>query len=61
MDKGFSEGRQYGKGETGGQVRDELRAGYDEGRGGYSTRDLAALAGSGSGPVPVRAYTGNLK
>ena len=36
-DVGFKEGRQYGRGKTGGQVRDEYRTNYDEGRGGYST------------------------
>ncbi|CAC5360742.1 NCBP2 [Mytilus coruscus] len=34
-DAGFKEGRQYGRGKTGGQVRDEYRTDYDEGRGGY--------------------------
>eukprot|EP00918_Siedleckia_nematoides_P043674 GHVU01095500.1.p1 GENE.GHVU01095500.1~~GHVU01095500.1.p1 ORF type:complete len:161 (+),score=8.44 GHVU01095500.1:81-563(+) len=34
-DAGFKEGRQYGRGKTGGQVRDEYRTDYDSGRGGY--------------------------
>ncbi|CAL8103138.1 unnamed protein product [Orchesella dallaii] len=34
-DAGFEEGRQYGRGKTGGQVRDEFRKDYDSGRGGY--------------------------
>ena len=34
-DAGFKEGRQYGRGKSGGQVRDEYRTDYDEGRGGY--------------------------
>ncbi|XP_035215175.1 nuclear cap-binding protein subunit 2-like [Stegodyphus dumicola] len=34
-DAGFVEGRQYGRGRTGGQVRDEYRTDYDVGRGGY--------------------------
>lgn len=34
-DAGFIEGRQYGRGKSGGQVRDEYRTDYDEGRGGY--------------------------
>ncbi|XP_037940502.1 nuclear cap-binding protein subunit 2-like [Teleopsis dalmanni] len=34
-DTGFVEGRQYGRGKTGGQVRDELRTNYDEQRGGF--------------------------
>nr|XP_006129917.1 nuclear cap-binding protein subunit 2 [Pelodiscus sinensis] len=34
-DAGFKEGRQYGRGRSGGQVRDEYRQDYDAGRGGY--------------------------
>lgn len=34
-DVGFKEGRQYGRGKSGGQVRDEYRTDYDSGRGGY--------------------------
>ncbi|EGG25397.1 RNA-binding region RNP-1 domain-containing protein [Cavenderia fasciculata] len=34
-DYGFKEGRQYGRGASGGQVRDEYRTDYDPGRGGY--------------------------
>lgn len=34
-DAGFEEGRQYGRGRSGGQVRDEYRTDYDPGRGGY--------------------------
>ncbi|KAM0116898.1 nuclear cap binding complex subunit [Aspergillus fumigatus] len=35
LDPGFEEGRQYGRGKSGGQVRDEYREEYDPGRGGY--------------------------
>ncbi|KAI9799950.1 MAG: Nuclear cap-binding protein subunit 2 [Sarcosagium campestre] len=35
LDPGFQEGRQYGRGKSGGQVRDEYRDEYDAGRGGY--------------------------
>ncbi|GAB7354498.1 hypothetical protein MBLNU459_g4967t1 [Dothideomycetes sp. NU459] len=35
LDEGFVEGRQYGRGKSGGQVRDEYREEYDPGRGGY--------------------------
>ncbi|KAF2272397.1 nuclear cap-binding protein subunit 2 [Westerdykella ornata] len=35
LDEGFTEGRQYGRGKSGGQVRDEYRDTYDPGRGGY--------------------------
>ncbi|KAI0561478.1 Nuclear cap-binding protein subunit [Gracilaria domingensis] len=34
-DVGFSDGRQYGRGRSGGQVRDEHRVDYDPGRGGF--------------------------
>lgn len=34
-DWGFVEGRQFGRGKSGGQVRDEHRTDYDQGRGGY--------------------------
>jgi len=34
-DAGFVEGRQYGRGRAGGQVRDEYRTDFDDGRGGY--------------------------
>lgn len=35
FDWGFVEGRQFGRGRSGGQVRDEYRMDYDPGRGGY--------------------------
>lgn len=35
-DCGFQEGRQYGRGRHGGQVRDEHRTNFDAGRGGWS-------------------------
>jgi len=35
LDPGFEEGRQYGRGKSGGQGRDEHREDYDEGRGGF--------------------------
>lgn len=35
LDPGFEEGRQYGRGKSGGQVRDEYREEFDPGRGGY--------------------------
>ncbi|KAF5633348.1 nuclear cap binding subunit 2 [Fusarium sp. NRRL 52700] len=34
LDPGFEEGRQFGRGKSGGQVRDEYREDFDEGRGG---------------------------
>jgi nuclear cap-binding protein subunit 2 len=38
LDEGFSEGRQYGRGKSGGQVRDEYREEFDPGRGGYGKK-----------------------
>jgi len=35
LDPGFKEGRQYGRGKSGGQVRDEYREDFDAGRGGF--------------------------
>lgn len=35
IDPGFTESRQFGRGKSGGQVRDEHRTDYDPGRGGY--------------------------
>ncbi|RDD40905.1 Nuclear cap-binding protein subunit 2 [Trichoplax sp. H2] len=34
-DAGFIEGRQYGRGRSGGQVRDECRQDFDANRGGF--------------------------
>lgn len=39
LDPGFTEGRQYGRGKTGGQVADHNRKGYDPGRGGWSVQN----------------------
>jgi nuclear cap-binding protein subunit 2 len=35
LDPGFSADRQFGRGQSGGQVRDEFRSDYDAGRGGF--------------------------
>ncbi|PNW77467.1 hypothetical protein CHLRE_10g437850v5 [Chlamydomonas reinhardtii] len=43
LDWGFVEGRQYGRGRSGGQVRDEFRQDYDPGRGGYGKLVQAEL------------------
>ena len=37
MDPGFEEGRQYGRGKSGGQVREDHRTDYDEQRGGWGS------------------------
>ncbi|KAL0640827.1 nuclear cap binding complex subunit [Maublancomyces gigas] len=50
LDPGFKEGRQYGRGPTGGQVRDYYREDYDPGRGGYGGREqrpVSSAKGSG--------------
>ncbi|KAI8071707.1 hypothetical protein BC940DRAFT_365209 [Gongronella butleri] len=46
LDPGFREGRQYGRGRSGGQVRDEYRDEYDAGRGGWGHRVRDALNAS---------------
>ena len=38
LDPGFKDGRQFGRGRSGGQVRDEFREDYDAGRGGWLPR-----------------------
>lgn len=40
LDAGFVEGRQFGRGKTGGQVRDEFRVDYDPGRGGWGKSSI---------------------
>eukprot|EP01094_Clydonella_sp_ATCC50884_P023377 TRINITY_DN5584_c0_g1_i1.p1 TRINITY_DN5584_c0_g1~~TRINITY_DN5584_c0_g1_i1.p1 ORF type:complete len:205 (-),score=68.89 TRINITY_DN5584_c0_g1_i1:304-918(-) len=53
-DAGFKEGRQFGRGKGGGQVRDEYRTDFDPARGGYGK--LAAQQRGGAGvPPPVGA------
>lgn len=37
LDPGYQEGRQFGRGKSGGQVRDEFRQEYDSGRGESSS------------------------
>jgi nuclear cap-binding protein subunit 2 len=48
MDAGFEEGRQFGRGKTGGQLRDDYRLEFDAGRGGWGS-SLAAGGGDGDG------------
>lgn len=38
-DTGYEPGREFGRGRSGGQVRDEHRTDYDPGRGGYGKND----------------------
>eukprot|EP00183_Erythrolobus_madagascarensis_P006466 CAMPEP_0185845576 /NCGR_PEP_ID=MMETSP1354-20130828/1500_1 /TAXON_ID=708628 /ORGANISM="Erythrolobus madagascarensis, Strain CCMP3276" /LENGTH=308 /DNA_ID=CAMNT_0028545563 /DNA_START=692 /DNA_END=1615 /DNA_ORIENTATION=+ len=49
FDAGFEEGRQYGRGKSGGQVRDEHRMDFDEGRGGFGKRMSGMEMWSGGG------------
>jgi nuclear cap-binding protein subunit 2 len=49
LDEGFSEGRQYGRGKSGGQVRDEYREEFDPGRGGYGKRVREEMEERGGG------------
>jgi nuclear cap-binding protein subunit 2 len=57
-DVGFEQGRQYGRGKSGGQVRDEYRTDYDPGRGGFGVTGMSGMqmwggdGGSGGGPSP---------
>lgn len=40
LDPGYKEGRQFGRGKSGGQVRDEFRQEYDSGRGKHRSACL---------------------
>lgn len=51
LDPGFKEGRQFGRGASGGQVKDEQRFEYDSSRGGFG-------AGGVGGGVPVVPVAG---
>uniref|UniRef100_A0AC35TVR6 Nuclear cap-binding protein subunit 2 n=1 Tax=Rhabditophanes sp. KR3021 TaxID=114890 RepID=A0AC35TVR6_9BILA len=54
-DAGFIDGRQFGRGKHGGQVRDEYRADFDGGRGGWAKTNQPAQKNfntSGGNNVP---------
>ena len=54
-DPGFLEGRQYGRGKSGGQVRDEYRLDFDLGRGGFGkVYQVAGHQDLGAAQVCVR-------
>jgi len=61
LDPGFEDGRQYGRGLTGGQVRDDRRKEYDEGRGGLPPRQRKRIEQqaleSGTLTTPVSSET----
>ncbi|CDR38758.1 CYFA0S02e05380g1_1 [Cyberlindnera fabianii] len=50
LDPGFEEGRQFGRGQSGGQVKDEMRFEYDSARGGYGR---AIHEGPNGNPVEI--------
>lgn len=63
-DYGFEEGRQYGRGKSGGQVRDEFRDDYDPGRGGYGRwfeREFVGGGGGGGGLAGGAAGGGGMR
>ncbi|GBF93677.1 hypothetical protein Rsub_06780 [Raphidocelis subcapitata] len=47
IDYGFEEGRQFGRGRSGGQVRDEFRTDYDSARGGFGKQLVKQIASQG--------------
>eukprot|EP01083_Nonionella_stella_P052507 139296_1 len=49
MDPGFEEGRQYGRGKSGGQVRDFHRTDFDQERGGWGEIVYRMMRGGGRG------------
>ncbi|KAK3235028.1 Nuclear cap-binding protein subunit 2 [Cymbomonas tetramitiformis] len=64
IDWGFKEGRQYGRGKSGGQVRDEYRTDFDQGRGGYGKivqSELETIQAHGLSPMAPAPYGGMLE
>lgn len=70
IDAGYKEGREFGRARSGGQIRDDQRADYDEGRGGWGKqapeyqeeetvraggRGAGAGASTGANSMPVTA------
>ena len=47
--RGFEEGRQFGRGKSGGQVREEIRQEFDAGRGGFGKNADPVAAEMGYG------------
>jgi len=59
LDPGFEEGRQYGRSRlTGGQVRDDHRADFDEGRGGWANAPQVVDPVTVKPPVVVQSPDG---
>ena len=59
FDWGFQDGRQFGRGKSGGQVRDEYRTNYDAGRAGYGVRQQAQQRLGERARASVRARSGD--
>lgn len=62
-DAGFFEGRQYGRGKHGGQVRDEYRTDFDPCRGGYGKIASSSVLDGGSvsdPPQPISLSAGDV-
>ncbi|EDO19432.1 hypothetical protein Kpol_1002p79 [Vanderwaltozyma polyspora DSM 70294] len=58
LDPGFEDGRQFGRGKSGGQVSDELRFEYDASRGGFAV-PLADRIGNANGSQGVYSHNRN--
>ena len=58
VDWGFVDGRQFGRGRSGGQVRDEYRTDYDAGRGGYGTVVKQEMAARQAAAATAAGYYG---
>ena len=58
LDAGFVEGRQFGRGESGNQWRDDFRSGADDQRGGSGLNLLKKVEGDEEGK---QIYVGKLK
>ena len=52
-DWGFVEGRQFGRGKSGGQVRDEYRLDFDVGRGGFG-KIMSKKLNQSSSEIPFK-------
>lgn len=51
-DAGFEDGRQFGRGRSGGQVRDDYRTDYDPGRGGHGSLSAMQMWGGECDDAP---------
>jgi hypothetical protein len=64
LDVGFAESRQFGRGPSGGQIRDEYRVDYDPGRGGYgktvARENLVYTGNTRAEPAKLDAEAGQI-